>query len=56
MVVGAFEGDVFVNSKLGEGSEFGLAFKLAAEDLLHGGIQRDLNPRLVWNQERLVIY
>ena len=55
MVVGAFDGDVSVNSTVGQGSEFSLTFKLATEDMLVGGIQRDINPRFAWNLSRLVV-
>ena len=54
-VVGAFDGEVSVNSIVGEGSEFSLTFKLAEEELIVGGIQRDINPRLAWNQSRLKV-
>ena len=56
MVVGAFDGEVSVNSKVGEGSEFSLALKLSNADPLIGEEIRDVNPQLPWGGEKLVVY
>lgn len=44
MIVQTFGGEVYVKSKIGEGSRFGLTFELSGEQINSGSNIRELNP------------
>ena len=50
MIVQAFDGTVDVKSKVGEGTDFSLTFKLSDQVNAGQGVQRELNPRSYWGQ------
>ena len=53
MIVQAFDGSVSVKSKMGEGSDFGLTFKLSDEVQAAQGVVRELNPTSFWGQQKI---
>ena len=53
MIVQAFDGTADVKSKVGEGSDFSLSFKLSDQVNVAQGVLRELNPRSYWGQLRI---
>ena len=55
MITKVFDGTVSVKSKVGEGSTFGLTFKLSSVESVSLVLSRELNPRPQWSQQKFMV-